>query len=76
MLAQTLVSDPVHNLVNHWDDMLLGATAIGIVSHAVNNFPQPQNKYAQWLLGVVQYAVGQRQRALETLPTTKNQNGQ
>jgi len=37
-----------------------GATALGIVAHAVNTFPTPNNPYGAWLLGVIQFAVGQR----------------
>lgn len=66
ILAQTLVSNPAHNFVNHWDDMLLGATAIGIIAHALDTFPVPNNPYAKWLLGTAQYIVGQRSKALAT----------
>ena len=70
ILAQTLVSDPVHNFVAHWDDMVLGATVIGILSHAVNSFPPPSNKYGLWLLSTIQYIVGQRAQAIQTKSTT------
>lgn len=45
---------------------LSGSTAIGILAHAVNTFPTPQSKYGAWLLGVVQYVVGQRVAAKNT----------
>lgn len=46
---------------------LSGATALGIIGHAVNTFPTPANKYGAWFIGILQYAVGQRQQALNTL---------
>jgi hypothetical protein len=46
---------------------LSGATALGIVGHAVNTFPTPANKYGAWFIGILQYAVGQRQQALNTM---------
>ena len=46
---------------------LSGSTALGIVGHAVNTFPTPSSKYAAWLLGVIQFTVGQRVAAKNTL---------
>lgn len=54
---------------------LSGATALGIVSHAVNTFPVPKNKYGQWLLGVVQYTVGQRLNASKTFAANGGNGG-
>lgn len=60
LLAVTLIGGAVDHLWDHWGDVLTGATAVGIVAHAVNSFPTPTNKYGSWLLGVIQFAVGQR----------------
>ena len=57
----------LQHFASNWDDVLFGATAVGIVAHAVSSFPTPANKYGVWFLGVVQYAVGQRMRASNTL---------
>lgn len=46
---------------------LSGSTATGIVAHAVNTFPQPQNVYWRWLLGTIQWAVGQRTQGAATI---------
>lgn len=55
-------------LLNHWFTHLLsGAAALSIVAHVVNTFPTPTNKYGAWLLGCIQYAVGQRVAANNTL---------
>jgi hypothetical protein len=50
----------------HWDELVAGALFWGIVGHAVNTFPRPENRFALWLLGVAQFVVGQRQQAAET----------
>lgn len=44
-----------------------GATGIGILAHMVQTFPTPKNIYWAWFLGCLQYAVGQRYRALNTM---------
>jgi len=44
-----------------------GLSAAVIVAHAVNTFPTPRNRYGAWLLGVIQFAVGQRVAAMNTL---------
>jgi len=41
-----------------------GATAMGLLAHAVNTFPTPVNKYGQWFLGCIKFAVGQRISAM------------
>lgn len=46
---------------------LSGGTFISFVAHAVNTFPTPRNPYGVWLLGVIQWAVGQRVVAKNTL---------
>ena len=55
--------------MHHFDfeSILTGATALGIIAHAVNTFPQPQSPIAKWILGTVQYAVGQRLQAQSTM---------
>lgn len=63
----TMVGDAAAHLWSNWDDVLTGATAFGIIAHAVQSFPTPKNPYGSWLLGVVQFAVGQRQRAQNTV---------
>lgn len=47
-------------------DFLFGATGFGLIAHAVNTFPTPDNKYGKWLLGTIQFAVGQRTIANNT----------
>ena len=50
-----------------WDNILYGATMLGLVGHAVNTFPTPNNKYGQWVLGILKFAVGQRTSAKNAL---------
>ena len=57
----------INYISQHWH-MWAGNTAIILaVSHAVQGFPTPENKYGAWLVGSIQYFVGQRERALNTL---------
>ena len=72
IFALSVLNDPIHNFTSHWDDMLFGATILGIIAHAVQSFPPSNNPYINWLLGIIQFAVGQRQRALTTLPNNSN----
>ena len=53
--------------IEHAILILSGSTALAILAHAVQTFPTPKNAYAAWLLGVVQYAVGQRERGSNTM---------
>lgn len=47
--------------------MLSGSTATAFLAHLVQTFPTPDNKYGQWLLGGLQFLVGQRERAANTV---------
>lgn len=60
------ISNAVQHSWNHWGDLLDGAIGLSILAHMVNTFPVPKNLYGQWLLGSVQFAVGQRVRASNT----------
>lgn len=53
--------------LQHGVTFLAGATGMGLVAHAVSTFPTPANKYGMWLLGVIQWVVGQRVAADNTL---------
>ena len=48
-----------------------GFSALG---HIVSTFPTPKNPYGQWLLGSVQYIVGQRVQAQQTVSGQANVN--
>lgn len=65
--AITIVGDAASHLWANWDDVLVGATAISLVAHAVNSFPPPENKYGAWALGVIQFAVGLRYKGMNTI---------
>lgn len=60
-------TDILNNIWDHSLYFLAGSTGLSIVAHAVNTCPTPKNSYGAWLLGVVQYAVGQRVAARNTL---------
>ena len=73
LYAISVFTDPMHHLTNHWDDMLTSVALMAAVSHAVQSFPVPANKYGQWFLGTIQFIVGQRVRAANTLQGTETQ---
>ena len=58
-----LVTDTWFNL-EHVEIFFAGSTALGLIAHAVNSFPVPENKYGQWFLGCIKFAVGQRVSAM------------
>ena len=54
--------------VQHFVETALGSAAVmGAVGHAVNTFPTPTNPYGKWLLGCIQWIVGQRTQSQETM---------
>lgn len=67
MILESLVSDAATHLWDNWDDVLTGATIFAGIAHLVQTFPTPNNKYAQWVLGGVQWFVGQRLRGSNTM---------
>ncbi len=67
MLAESLVGTAVTHLWDNWDDVLTGATLLSLAGHLVNTFPTPKNQYGQWFLGGIQYIVGQRIAAKNTM---------
>ena len=48
-------------------DVLSGAGVFGVIAHAVATFPTPANKYSAWLVGAIQYGVGQRVAGANTI---------
>lgn len=59
--------DPVfNNLSEHITIFLAGSTAMSLIAHAVNTFPVPTSQFGKWLLGLIQFAVGQRLEATQT----------
>lgn len=73
--AVSLINDPLHNFVSHWDDMLLGATFVGILGHALDSFPVPENRYGKWALGVAQFIIGQRLKAQVSMQDNRGTAG-
>lgn len=57
----------LNNWVEHVVIFAVGGLVMGVVAHAVNTFPTPKNQYGAWLLGTVQFAVGQRAVAKNTV---------
>lgn len=65
--AITLAGDTARHLGNHWGDGITYMFALLVLTHGVNSFPTPANKYGAWLLGVIQYAVGLRYKGANTI---------
>ena len=65
----------VHSIGEHFgiyaSGIFSGATGLGVVSHIVQTFPIKDNRWVNWIIGIIQYVVGQRERAVNTL----NSNG-
>jgi len=55
------------NWGEHLTLLVMGGAGLSALAHAVNTFPTPSNKYGSWFLGVIQYIVGQRVSAANTL---------
>ena len=48
--------------------LVLGSvTTWSIIGHAVQTVPTPKNVWGQWFIGIIQYAVGQKYRAANTI---------
>lgn len=53
-------------LSQNWDLALETGIGWTIISHGINEFPVPDNKYGRWLLSWIQFAVGYRTRSANT----------
>lgn len=60
------MSDNSYHIYLTISGILGSGTAFTILAHAVQSFPTPKNEYWAWFLGVLQFAVGQRERADNT----------
>lgn len=67
MLAESIIVKGIVHVFSNWDDVAVGMFLLGAIGHAVQTFPPPQNKYGQWFLGLIQWGVGQRLRAANTM---------
>lgn len=62
MDALNFLGGVVDHVARESDSILLTLLA----AHAVNSFPVPDNKYARWLLGCIQWVFAFRGRAQNT----------
>jgi hypothetical protein len=62
------------HLLSHWGDVLAGTFGLSVLAHLVSQWPTPQNKYWQAILGTIQWAVGQRLQAAQTISGQANVN--
>lgn len=47
--------------------ILGGSTGIGILSHALNTIPPIKNPWGRWVVGIIQFIIGQRTAAAKTI---------
>lgn len=50
----------------HWQEVLGTIVVWTTASYALNTLPVPDNKWARWLVGVLQFVVANQQKALES----------
>ena len=62
----------IGNIWEHVSIFATGAAALGIVAHAVNTFPTPKSDIGKWILGTIQYIVGQRLQSVQTKQDAKS----
>ena len=60
-----MLQDPIFT-AEHVSMFFGTGLAWSALAHVVNTFPTPQNRYGIWLLGSIQYIVGQRVAASNT----------
>jgi hypothetical protein len=65
-LEQQLGSVAYHAFI-FLSGILSGGTTFGIVAHAVDTFPMPKSEIGRWFLGLIQFAVGQREKGKDTM---------
>lgn len=53
--------------------ILEGSFLYGVTSYAMRTFPQPNNIYAKWVLGVIQYAVSNPDLAAKNFQSQEGQ---
>lgn len=49
----------------HWQEIAGTIVVWNVAAFALQTFPTPDNKYARWVMGVLQFAVANRQKMLE-----------
>lgn len=54
-------------VVSNWIPLVSGSTFSALVGHAVSTFPPQNNPYVNWFLGIIQFAIGQRNAGKNTL---------
>lgn len=47
--------------------LFAGAATYGVLAYAAQTFPTPQNAYARWAVGVLQFALSNREKALQAM---------
>lgn len=51
----------------HWQEIVGTIAVWNIAAFALQTFPTPENVYARWIIGVLQFLVANRQKMMEAL---------
>lgn len=57
----------------HWQEIAGTLVLWNIAAFALQTVPAPDNKWARWLVGVLQFAVANRQKMLEAFKPPADQ---
>lgn len=57
----------------HWNEIAGALVLWNIAAFALQTFPTPDNVYARWIMGVLQFAVANRQKMLEAFKGQQDQ---
>lgn len=49
----------------HWQEVLGTIAVWNVAAYALSTFPPPENKYARWFMGVLQFIVANHNKAKE-----------
>lgn len=57
-----------------WVTFLCGGSSWMVASYAAQTFPMPDNKYAKWLLGLIQLILANKTQGLQNFTAAKQQS--
>ncbi len=66
----------MHFIATHASGWFEGAAFYGIMAYGARTFPVPQNVYAKWLVGLVQFGLSNYERGMAAFGTTSVVLGQ
>jgi hypothetical protein len=55
----------------HWQGFVSGAFAYGVAAYAARTIPIPDNRWARWIVGVLQFALSNAEKGAAAIPPPK-----